>query len=52
MQSYYWMTGRVVVDSDKNADSNAIQNDYISITPIHYQLTEESFLKTLESWKF
>ncbi len=51
-RTYYWMTGRVVVDSDKSTDSYAIQNDYISITPIHYQLTEESFLKTLKNWEF
>ena len=49
---YYWMKGEIVNDTDTESDGYAIQNDYISITPIHYQLTEESFLKTLKSWEF
>ena len=49
---YYWMTGRVVVDSDENTDSYAVHNNYVSITPIHYKLTAESFLKTLKNWEF
>ena len=49
---YYWMKGEIINDTDSDTDGYAIQNDYISITPIHYQLTEESFLKILKSWKF
>lgn len=49
---YYWMKGEMINDTDSSTDGYAIQNDYISITPIHYQLTEESFLKTLKSWEF
>ena len=51
-KTYYWMTGRVVVDSDSKSDSYAIQDDYVSITPIHYQLTAESYLETLNNWGF
>ena len=49
---YYWMKGEIINDTNSATDGFAIQNDYISITPIHYQLTEESFLKTLKSWEF
>ena len=49
---YYWMKGEIINDTNSETDGYAIQNDYISITPIHYQLTEESFLKTLKSWEF
>jgi 5'-nucleotidase len=49
---YYWMKGEIINDTDSESDGYAIQNDYVSITPIHYQLTEESFIKTLESWEF
>ncbi len=49
---YYWMKGEIINDTNSDTDGFAIQNDYISITPIHYQLTEESFLKTLKSWEF
>ena len=48
---YYWMKGEIINDTNIDTDGFAIQNDYISITPIHYQLTKDSFLKTLESWK-
>ena len=51
-KTYYWMTGRIVVDSDPKSDSYAIQDDYVSITPIHYQLTAESYLETLNNWGF
>ncbi len=49
---YYWMKGEIINDTNSDTDGFAIQNDFISITPIHYQLTEESFLKTLKSWDF
>jgi len=49
---YYWMKGEIINDTDSETDGFAIQNDFISITPIHYQLTEESFLKTLKNWEF
>lgn len=49
---YYWMKGEIINDTNPDTDGYAIQNDYISITPIHYQLTEESFLKTLKNWDF
>jgi 5'-nucleotidase len=48
---YYWMKGEIINDTNSDTDGFAIQNDYISITPIHYQLTKDSFLKILESWK-
>ncbi len=49
---YYWMKGEIINDTNRDTDGFAIQNDFVSITPIHYQLTEESFIKTLKSWDF
>ncbi len=49
---YYWMKGEIINDTNKDTDGYAIQNDFVSITPIHYQLTNELFLKTLQSWEF
>jgi len=49
---YYWMKGEIINDTNGDTDGFALQNDFISITPIHYQLTDESFLKTLKNWKF
>ena len=47
---YYWMKGEIINDTNSDTDGYAVQNNFISVTPIHYQLTKESFLKTLESW--
>jgi len=49
---YYWMSGEHTKDYDEDTDGFAVQNGYISITPIHYQLTKKSFLNTLNSWEF
>ncbi|SES69224.1 5'-nucleotidase /3'-nucleotidase /exopolyphosphatase [Natronincola peptidivorans] len=47
--SYYWTSGNVV-DMEQNQDSDilALQNGYISITPIHFDLTH---FKTFEKIK-
>ncbi|RMF10168.1 MAG: hypothetical protein D6762_02180 [Candidatus Neomarinimicrobiota bacterium] len=48
---YYWMTGEIVDPSeDERADSVLLQQGYVTLTPIHYQLTREDFLSELETW--
>jgi len=49
---YYWMSGEHSEDKEEGTDGFAIKNGYISITPIHHQLTENSFLETLKTWNF
>ena len=55
---YYWMAGEVVEDESEGADSDtkAVREKYISVTPIHFQLTDKAALSTLtqivESIKF
>ena len=49
---YYWMGGTTSTDFNEDTDGYAIQNGYVSITPIHYRLTEDSFLDTLNGWEF
>ena len=49
---YYWMTGESIdPDSSGNTDYRALKDGYISVTPIHYRLTNESFMSDLESWE-
>jgi len=50
---YYWMTGKMI-DPDKEIqmDHYAVVEGYISITPIHYRLTNHNFLDELNSWTF
>ena len=52
-RTYYWLTGEIVEsDGQKDADIEAIRNNYISITPIHCDLTNYDFVKNLKKWKF
>jgi len=48
---YYWMSGEVVnPDNDPKLDNNAMKDGYVSVTPIHYQLTNNDYLSTLKNW--
>lgn len=49
---YYWMTGQML-EPEKNhaSDSWALNQNYISVTPVHYRLTDEDFLPDLKSWE-
>ena len=50
-REYFWLTGKMeVTDSDADADQIAIQNHFVSITPIHYELTDRAMLVTMKSW--
>ena len=48
-RDYYWMTGEII-DNDKELkyDGFAVNNGYASITPIHFKMTQTSFLDELE----
>lgn len=49
---YYWLTGKKVeVEEEADVDDRAIINNQISITPIHYKLTNDSYLEELKSWE-
>lgn len=45
---YYWLSGELIKNNIiKNSDINAIENGYISITPLHYNLTDFRALKEI-----
>ena len=48
-RDYYWMTGGII-DNDKELryDGFAVSSGYASITPIHFKMTNTSFLDELE----
>ncbi len=52
-REYYWMAGdpHDASESDE-ADTEAIQQGYISVTPLHLDLTSDSLFKDLQSWPF
>jgi 5'-nucleotidase len=52
-RTYYWLSGEVIKsDKREGADIEAIRKNYISITPIHCDMTNYNFIETLKEWKF
>lgn len=48
---YYWLKNSAVKeDPHPSADSNAIAEHYISVTPIHFDLTHYPFLEKVKAW--
>ncbi len=49
--TYYWMTGEFkATDKDPVSDINAVNQGYISVTPIQFDLTNYKFAAELENW--
>jgi 5'-nucleotidase len=50
-REYYWLTGGLEeVDTDLKYDQAAIREQYVSVTPIQYDLTDEKMIETLKGW--
>lgn len=50
-REYYWLGGNSVQDErEEGTDVAAIQDGYVSITPIHLDLTNHSLLDKLREW--
>ena len=51
-KTYFWLTGEVVEDlEDETSDVWAIKNNYISITPIHFDLTNYEVIDSIKKWE-
>ncbi len=49
---YYWMDGELVSnESDASVDDVALREGYVSVTPLHYNLTSEESFAELNSWE-
>ncbi|MDZ7343622.1 MAG: 5'/3'-nucleotidase SurE [candidate division KSB1 bacterium] len=49
---YYWLTGSKINGEDsEEVDDGAIEKNLVSITPIHYDLTNYSYLEELKRWE-
>jgi len=46
-KEYYWITGTVIYADEHDTDLKAIQEEYISITPLHSDLTDYNKLERL-----
>ena len=48
---YYWMDGDLFnEDLNNNTDLDALEENYVSIVPIKYDLTDYDELKQMQSW--
>ncbi len=52
-RNYYWYAGEPCIDNsgDETIDVSAIALGYVSITPIHYDLTNFKILDDIRNWK-
>lgn len=51
-KEYYWLTGKFVnLDKGEDTDVWALENDYISIVPVHFDLTAHHYIQKLNSWE-
>lgn len=51
-RNYYWLTGNLLeVDTDDDIDQVAIRKNFVSITPIHFDLTDYETFEKMKSWK-
>jgi 5'-nucleotidase len=51
-REYYWLTGTMdVTDTDAETDQLAVRDGYISVTPVHYQLTDEGQREVMKGWE-
>lgn len=51
-RNYYWLTGNLFeLDHDIEYDQAAIKQNYVSVTPIHFDLTDYQTFSNLKSWE-
>lgn len=51
-KEYYWLTGEFVnLDKGEDTDEWALENDYVSLVPVQFDLTAHHAIQNLNSWK-
>ena len=52
-QEYYWMSGEAVnEDNESDCDINLVAGNYITITPVHFELTRFDYMDRINKWHF
>lgn len=50
-RDYYWLTGNLLeVDTEIETDQAAIRKNYVSISPIHFDLTDYETFERMKKW--
>jgi 5'-nucleotidase len=51
-RNYYWLTGNLFeLDHDLEYDQAAIKKNYVSVSPIHFDLTDYQTFDKMKNWK-
>ncbi|MCK9291723.1 MAG: 5'/3'-nucleotidase SurE [Bacteroidales bacterium] len=51
--AYHWMTGRFEnLDNGEDTDHWALEQNYVSVVPVHFDLTAYNALETIKAWEF
>jgi 5'-nucleotidase len=50
-ENYYWLTGKFVnLDQGEDTDLWALENGYVSMVPVQFDLTAHHYIQKLNSW--
>jgi 5'-nucleotidase len=50
---YFWQGGQMLFDDeDSDADIVWLHNNWVTVTPIHFDLTNYEFMGELDNWEF
>ena len=53
LREYHWMTGKIPSRSKSNkTDTSALNNNFVTVTPIQSDQTDYSMLPKLSDWRF
>lgn len=51
-KDYYWLSGKFVnLDGGEDTDEWALENGYVSLVPVQFDLTAYHFMQNLNSWE-
>lgn len=51
-RNYYWLTGNLVeLDKSLEFDQVAIKNNFVSVSPIHFDLTDYQMYEKMKQWE-
>lgn len=51
-KDYFWLTGRFEkLDNEPDTDQWALDNNYVSVVPMHYDFTAHRAIDTLKKWQ-
>ena len=52
-RDYYWLTGYFEkLEENEDTDQWALENNFVSVVPVHFDLTAHYALATLQQWNF